>query len=327
MSPRLGPKSYGEHVDEQERIRAAAREFAADKEASLERVSRKHGITSVREPSPYGSGSEHSYFLDLAYAVADIPSPPPPIVGDVAAARKRLQSVAERRDLTTTVTAGGNFVPTGTPAYVGEKFAAAARAAATMATVLPFEPLPETGMTVKAPRITSGTSTAVMASENSSVSETDIVESMISSPVATVAGQQDVSQQLFDRSDPAIVDIVLATDLGRSLGAALDQQVFAGTGAQRADVRPPRRHWHHRQRVHGRVPHTGGVLACPGEDRRRCRDGTRRTGERDRHAPAAVRLGDELEGLSDRHAVEHSMARAAGRAGSRNPHRGRGARE
>jgi hypothetical protein len=38
MSPRLGPKSYAEHVDEQERIRAAAREHAADKEASLERV-------------------------------------------------------------------------------------------------------------------------------------------------------------------------------------------------------------------------------------------------------------------------------------------------
>ena len=39
MSPRLGPKSYAEHVDEEERVRAAAREFAADKEASLERAS------------------------------------------------------------------------------------------------------------------------------------------------------------------------------------------------------------------------------------------------------------------------------------------------
>jgi HK97 family phage major capsid protein len=70
-----------------------------------------------------------------------------------------------------------------------------------------------------------------MATENSAVSETDIVESMIVSPVATVAGQQDLSQQLFDRADPPMVDIVLATDLGRSLGANFDQQVFTGTGA------------------------------------------------------------------------------------------------
>ena len=57
MSPRY--PTYAEHVDEQERIRVAAREHAADKEASLERVSRKHGITSVREPSPYARGGVH----------------------------------------------------------------------------------------------------------------------------------------------------------------------------------------------------------------------------------------------------------------------------
>ncbi len=226
MSPRLGPKTQ---VDEQ--VSAAAKEYGVEKEAALERAARKHGLITVREPSPYGIGSDHSYFLDLAYASDDSQSPPPPIVGDVSAAHKRLQAVGERRDLTTTVTAGGNFVPTGAPAYVGDHFAAAARAAATMANVLPFEPLPETGMVLKTPRMTTGTSTAVMATENSAVSETDIVESMIASPVATVSGQQDLSQQLFDRSDPAIVDIVLATDLGRSLGANFDQQVLVGTGA------------------------------------------------------------------------------------------------
>lgn len=235
MSPTYVPKTreYREQVDKDARISAAADEYAAETDAALARVSEKHGLRGVREPSPYEIGTDRSYFLDLIWATGGADQlrgqVPPPIVGDINEARRRVTS--ERRDLTTSATAGGGFVPTGSPAYIGERFAAAARAAATMADVLPFEPLADTGMVVKTPRITTGTSTAVATTENAAVSETDVVESMVASPVATVAGQQDLSQQLYDRSEPAMVDIVLATDLGRSLGTNVDQQLLVGTGA------------------------------------------------------------------------------------------------
>jgi Phage capsid family len=86
-------------------------------------------------------------------------------------------------------------------------------------------------MVLKTPRITTGAAVAVQASQNSSVQETDLVEEMIDQPIATISGFEDVSVQLFDRSDPAIADVVLAAELGRALGAELDRQILAGTGA------------------------------------------------------------------------------------------------
>jgi hypothetical protein len=54
---------------------------------------------------------------------------------------------------------------------------------------------------------------------------------MLNNPIATIAGQQDLSQQLLDRSDPDIVDTVFARELGRSLGTNFDTQLIGGTGS------------------------------------------------------------------------------------------------
>jgi len=63
------------------------------------------------------------------------------------------------------------------------------------------------------------------------VQETDIVEALVTSNIATLQGIQDVSQQLWDRADPASsLDAVLATDLGNALAVQLDQQILYGTG-------------------------------------------------------------------------------------------------
>jgi hypothetical protein len=134
---------------------------------------------------------------------------------------------AETRDLTTTATAGGGFVP---PQYLGELFAALPRASRPFADVVPTRPLPATGMAITIPRITTGTSVAVMTSENASVNEVDIVEATISVPVRTIAGQQDVSQQLLDRTDPSI-DSIIFQDLRNAYDASLDTQLLAGTGS------------------------------------------------------------------------------------------------
>jgi hypothetical protein len=56
------------------------------------------------------------------------------------------------------------------------------------------------------------------------------VEALLTVPVRTIAGQQDVSQQLFDRSDPGI-DQVIFSDLRRAYDAQLDSNLLNGTGA------------------------------------------------------------------------------------------------
>ena len=79
MSPRF--PTYAEHVDEQERFRAAAQSTSRQGGVVRARLSQARHHKRSRAV-PIRIGSEHSYFLDLAYAGADIPSPPPPIVGE-----------------------------------------------------------------------------------------------------------------------------------------------------------------------------------------------------------------------------------------------------
>jgi len=49
-------------------------------------------------------------------------------------------------------------------------------------------PLPVEGMSLNISRITTGSSTAVQASENSAVSETNMDDTLLTIPVITVAG-------------------------------------------------------------------------------------------------------------------------------------------
>lgn len=105
----------------------------------------------------------------------------------------------------------------------------AARSRGVLPSVFPREPLPDKGMVVKTPRISSGADTAALASENAAVNEVDIVEAVVSSPVSTIAGMQDISLQLLERSDPSI-DAVIAMELGNGIAQDLDTLLFTGSG-------------------------------------------------------------------------------------------------
>lgn len=141
-------------------------------------------------------------------------------------ARHQREMEMERRDLTTTVTAGGNFVP---PAYLGDLYAGMARAGRPFADVVPKQPLMTSGMSITIPRITTGTTAESQATENTAISETNVVEALLTVPVRTIAGLQDVSRQLLDRSDPGI-DQVIFRDLRESYDAQLDSQLLNGAG-------------------------------------------------------------------------------------------------
>ena len=60
--------------------------------------------------------------------------------------------------------------------------------------------------------------------------ETDPTTALASSNVAYIAGQVDMSRQLFDFARPGL-DLVLAADLGADLGARVDVQAVQGTNA------------------------------------------------------------------------------------------------
>ncbi len=230
--PRYKPPTQRAKQDERQKLRQAAepdsRLIAAATLLEEVRVERGMPITT-RDRDVYGPQSEHSYFRDLAVvAAADSQRdwmPTPAHEG----ARERLATV-ETRTLSTTATAGGNFVPPG-PSYLGDEFATAARAASVMTTILPRNELPPKGIfSLTAPRITTGGSVAIQQTQNSAVSNTDPVESMVANPVATISGMVDMSQQLLDHSQPGM-DIVLAADLGKAYGAQVDSQILRGIGS------------------------------------------------------------------------------------------------
>lgn len=120
----------------------------------------------------------------------------------------------------------GGAVP---PQYLIDLFASVARAGRPTANTAQRLQLPADGMSLIIPRGTSGTTTAVQATQNSAVSNTDIVEADLTVPVVTIAGQQDVSRQSLERATG--IDQILFGDLALDYALRLNQQVLSGTGA------------------------------------------------------------------------------------------------
>ena len=75
---------------------------------------------------------------------------------------------------------------------MADAFAASARAASVLSGVFPYRELPPTGMALKTPRVTTSATVVPQATENAAVSDTDIVESLITNPIGTISGQQDL---------------------------------------------------------------------------------------------------------------------------------------
>ena len=133
-------------------------------------------------------------------------------------------------ELTERATSTGSFAGLIVPQYLVNEAALVARAGRPVANSLISRQIPEDGMSFLIPKGTTGASAAIQATENSSVSSTDEVWSNVTVPVATVAGQQDVSRQSIERGTPGI-DSLIYLDLAGAYGVAVDQQVLSGSGA------------------------------------------------------------------------------------------------
>lgn len=171
-----------------------------------------------KEPLTYERTSPHSIFRDMHKSGQ----------GDRAASERLSRHMAEIRveqpekyDLSSTDSAGGYLVA---PIWLQNEFAEYKRAGRVTANVIGSRPLPAGTDSINIPTQTGGTSVATQA-DNDPVSETDATFSTVAADVKTIAGMQDVSQQLLDRSVPGIDEIVFA-DLARAYNVSLDTAVL-----------------------------------------------------------------------------------------------------
>jgi HK97 family phage major capsid protein len=139
-------------------------------------------------------------------------------------ARHSREEEVERRDVGT-----GNFAGLVIPQYLVDLAAPLARAGRPTADFATNKmALPAAGMTLNISRMTTGTSTAIQASENDAVSETNADDTLLTVNVRTIAGQQDISKQAIERGTG--IDQFIIQDLIRGWHTTLDDQIINGDG-------------------------------------------------------------------------------------------------
>lgn len=183
--------------------------------------------TKVDEPDQYTEHAQRSFFADLYSAQ----------VRNDTGARDRIDShqryelerftkdmgVEQRATVTATL---GGIIP---PQYLLSLVAHAARNGRALADCMNRSaPLPDVGMSVIIPRITTGLQAQSQATEGNPVATQDPVETDLSVPVRTLAGYVPVSRQTIERA--AYSDQILFEDLVARVWALLDLQLINGAG-------------------------------------------------------------------------------------------------
>lgn len=188
-----------------------------DDKAQAEGFSKR--ITIGVEPHTYRADNayEVSFFRDVYYGQK----------GDTKAQERLRKHQMETRDVSTADPGAGVFVP---PVYLGEMWAELPRESRPFANAIRNMPLPASGTSFTVPRLTTGVSVASQSGEATAPSETDADGTLLTVQVRTIAGQQDLSIQALERTDPGFDQIVFY-DLRAAYDAELDRQLLAGTNS------------------------------------------------------------------------------------------------
>ncbi|MBW8701880.1 hypothetical protein MBT84_19930 [Streptomyces sp. MBT84] len=153
-------------------------------------------------------------------------------------ARHMDEERVERPEVAERAVGTGAFSGLVVPQYLTDLYAPAAAARRPFADAIRRHDLPAQGMTVNISRITTSTSTALQASENTGVSETGIDDTLLTIPVQTIAGQQTLSRQSIERG--AGVEPIVLDDLFRRYATTLDStllnQATTGLAASAATI-------------------------------------------------------------------------------------------
>jgi HK97 family phage major capsid protein len=173
-------------------------------------------IVKINEPDLYVRGGR-SFMADLYHAQ---------LKGDPAS-RERLEKhqrlEVEKRAVSSTTL--GGFIP---PQYLLDLYAKAGRNGRVYADQANRQALPDVGMSLIVPRITTPTAVGIQATENNPVTTQDPVETDLTVNVRTIAGYSPVSRQGLERA--AYSDQILFEDLVARYFATLDGQCISGAG-------------------------------------------------------------------------------------------------
>ena len=205
-----------EKAIEEAKASAAARE--KHKPEPLDPKEKKDGLpTNVDEPDLYAKGGR-SFLADL-YAAQ--------LRADPAASeriRRHQEFEAEKRAVSTGTL--GGIIP---PQYLVDLYAKASRAGRGVRRPGERPELPEVGMSLIIPRLTTGTAAGVQAAEGDVVATQDPVEDDLTVYVRTIAGYIPVSRQTLERA--AYSEAILFEDLLARYWSVLDSQSLTGSGA------------------------------------------------------------------------------------------------
>ena len=159
----------GDRIAEAEEIRKAEKEIEESRQKlGVDEESLDPVVESIEEPGVYYRGAEHSFLSDAFNARN----------GDFQAQdriNRHQQGNGEKRDVGT-----GAFAGLVVPQYLTDLVAEKARGGSPFYNALPKAPLPDKGMKVELSRITTGSTAAFQATENSALDETNIDDTLIS---------------------------------------------------------------------------------------------------------------------------------------------------
>ncbi|MDX3064032.1 phage major capsid protein [Streptomyces clavifer] len=205
-------------LEEDEKREQRAAQVAAEHKQTGERRER---VKVTSEPETYRKGGQTSYFRDLYRAQTS---------GNresIERLARNDREVVEKRALTTTDGAGGEFVP---PLWMINDYVTLARAGRVVADQVRPQALPPGTDSISLPKVASGTAVAEQATQNTAVQDTDATTGSVTANVATIAGKQVVSQQLLDQS-PINMDAILLADLAADYAVKLDTFVINNNAA------------------------------------------------------------------------------------------------
>lgn len=114
------------------------------------------------------------------------------------------------------------------PQYLLDQAAPLARNGRPFADAIGSLPLPDQGTAFSISRITTGTAVAAQSGENTGIQETNADDTLLTFNLCTIAGMQDLSRQLIERS--AMSAPLIARDLSLALATEIDRQLLVGTG-------------------------------------------------------------------------------------------------
>lgn len=221
-------------IPEIERKLADARQIKAD-ELEVEQLNQQRTQTAVKPPAydrvARVGGEERTYRPDTDRKGTQF-------LNDVARvflyrdleSEQRLtnhmrEERVERAQYMQRAVGTGAFAGLTVPQYLTDMYAERVQALRPFADICNKHALPADGMTVNISRITTGTSVALQATQNTAVSESNIDDTLLTEDVQTAAGQQTISRQAIDRGTG--IEEVVMDDLFRAYATALDSTLIS----------------------------------------------------------------------------------------------------